>query len=81
MQINYLDACMHYERPIPIVPPPPQMHSEDEIEPAYATGSQIFHTQFDVVVVLRCYFIGFYFLLLLKRKRIFFFRGKNAEKS
>lgn len=41
MQINYLDACMHYERPIPIVPPPPQMHSEDEIEPAYATGSQI----------------------------------------
>lgn len=41
MPINYLEACMHYERPIPIVPPPPppQMHSEDEIEPAYATGS------------------------------------------
>ncbi|XP_031622767.1 atypical protein kinase C isoform X2 [Contarinia nasturtii] len=37
MPINYLEACMHYERPIPIVPPPPQMHSEDEIEPAYAT--------------------------------------------
>lgn len=40
MPINYLEACMHYERPIPIVPPPPQMHSEDEIEPAYATGTQ-----------------------------------------
>lgn len=39
MPINYLEACMHYERPIPIVPPPPQMHSEDEIEPAYATGT------------------------------------------
>lgn len=37
--INYLDACIHYERPIPIVPPPPQMNSEDEIEPAYATGT------------------------------------------
>lgn len=39
--VNYLD-CMHYERmplpvPIPIVPPP-QLHSEEEIEPAYATG-------------------------------------------
>lgn len=39
--VSYLD-CMHYERmpipvPIPIVPPP-QIHSEDEIEPAYATG-------------------------------------------
>lgn len=39
--INYLEACMHYERPIPIVPPPPppQLHSDDEIEPAYATGT------------------------------------------
>ena len=40
--INYLD-CIHYDRmqmpvPIPIVPPPPLMHSEDEVEPAYATG-------------------------------------------
>lgn len=39
VQINYFDACMHYERPIPIVPPPPQMLSEDEVEPAYATGT------------------------------------------
>lgn len=41
--VSYLD-CMHYERmplpvPLPIVPPPQHlMHSEDEIEPAYATG-------------------------------------------
>lgn len=43
--ISYLE-CMHYERmpipvPIPIVPPPQlhtQLHSEEEIEPAYATG-------------------------------------------
>lgn len=41
---NYLDY-IHYERmplpiPIPIVPPPPPLHlnSEEEIEPAYATG-------------------------------------------
>lgn len=40
--INYLE-CMHYERmplpvPLPIVPPPMMLHSEDEVEPAYATG-------------------------------------------
>lgn len=42
--VGYME-CMHYERmpmpipvPIPIVPPP-QLHSEDEIEPAYATGN------------------------------------------
>lgn len=43
MGSNYLD-CLHYDRmqmpaPIPIVPPPPLMHSEDEVEPAYATGN------------------------------------------
>lgn len=43
-QMSYLES-LHYERmpmavPIPIVPPPPpQLHSEDEIEPAYATGT------------------------------------------
>lgn len=40
-QINYLVDCSHYDRlsgSIPIVPPPPQLHSEEEIEPAYATG-------------------------------------------
>jgi len=40
--------CAHYDRmpipipvQIPIVPPPPPMnlHSEEEIEPAYATGT------------------------------------------
>ncbi|GAB0099604.1 translation initiation factor IF-2-like [Sergentomyia squamirostris] len=46
--VNYLE-CLHYERmplpipiqQIPIVPPPPPSHllSEDEIEPAYATGA------------------------------------------
>lgn len=40
IQVSYMDSYMHYERPIPIVPPPPQMHSEDEVEPAYATGSR-----------------------------------------
>lgn len=43
--VSYLD-CVHYERmpipvPIPIVPPP-QIHSEEEIEPAYATGNFFF---------------------------------------
>lgn len=44
MQINYLESCMHYEQALAIVPPPP--HSDDETEPAYATGSQIFPSQF-----------------------------------
>lgn len=40
--ISYLE-CMHYERmplpvPLPMVPPPMMLHSEDEVEPAYATG-------------------------------------------
>lgn len=41
--LEYVE-CSHYDRmplPIPVkipVVPPPQMHSEDEIEPAYATG-------------------------------------------
>lgn len=47
MGVNYLE-CMHYERmplpipvPIPTVPPP-QFHSEEEIEPAYSTGIKIY---------------------------------------
>lgn len=44
-QINYIVDCSHYDRlsgSIPIVPPPPQLHSEEEIEPAYATGISVF---------------------------------------
>lgn len=41
--IHNYHECIHYERlpipvPIPIVPPPQQLQSEEEVEPAYATG-------------------------------------------
>uniref|UniRef100_A0A182UHA4 Uncharacterized protein n=1 Tax=Anopheles melas TaxID=34690 RepID=A0A182UHA4_9DIPT len=42
-RLEYIE-CSHYDRmplPIPVqipIVPPPQLHSEDEIEPAYATG-------------------------------------------
>lgn len=66
--------CAHYDRmpipipvQIPIVPPPPPMslHSEEEIEPAYATGKQSFyvwcekHTQ--------TFFINFTLVLICHR--------------
>uniref|UniRef100_A0A182JDS9 Uncharacterized protein n=1 Tax=Anopheles atroparvus TaxID=41427 RepID=A0A182JDS9_ANOAO len=43
-RLEYIE-CSHYDRmplPIPVqipIVPPPQLHSEDEIEPAYATGA------------------------------------------
>lgn len=51
--ISYLE-CMHYERmplpvPLPIVPPPMMLHSEDEVEPAYATGMPVTYITFILV--------------------------------
>lgn len=57
--------------PLPIVPPPMMLHSEDEVEPAYATGTSAY-ANIDVVLeyiclVLNAFYFGeenFYFIFI-----------------